>query len=124
MSFYRLFVSAIAAVAITAPAFADDTTAIGPTTDPAQTAQPANSSDAQAANGQGTTPQQAQVNLNKASVSDLMKVNGVNASKARAIVAWRKKHGSFKSIDDVAKVKGFNHMKADDLKAITNQFTV
>lgn len=53
-----------------------------------------------------------------------MKVKGINASKARAIVAYRKKHGDFKSTDDLAKVKGFTKMKPDQLKAIQDQLSV
>ncbi len=124
MSFYRLFVSAIAAVAITAPVFADDN-GVGASSDQTQAAQPANSNDMQAAGDQqGATTQQAQVDLNKATVADLLKVKGVTASKARAIVAFRKKHGEFKTVQDLAKVKGFVHMKSDDFKAITAQFAV
>jgi competence protein ComEA len=53
-----------------------------------------------------------------------MKVKGINASKARAIVAYRKKHGNFKTLDDLAKVKGFTKMKSNDLQAIQDQLTV
>lgn len=126
MSFYRLFVSAIAAMAITAPVFADDTSSMGATSDQTQ-AQPATPSDTQATGDQhstSNTAQQAQVDLNKASVSDLMRVKGLSASKARAIVAYRKKHGDFKTVNDLAKVKGFTHMKSDDFTAITAQFSV
>ena len=124
MSFYRLFVSAIAAMVITAPVFADDTASVGTSSDQTQAAQPATAGDTQAANGQQGSAEQTQVNINTASVSDLVRVKGVTGTKARAIVAYRKKHGDFKTVNDLAKVKGFTHMKSDEMKAMFAQFTV
>jgi competence protein ComEA len=108
MTFYRPLVAALAAFIIASPVFADDTTMQTTTTTTNETTQSV------------TT----QVNINTSSVKSLMKVKGINASKARAIVAYRKKHGSFKSLDVLAKVKGFTKMKSDDLKAIQDQLTM
>ncbi len=137
MSFYRSVLAAVAAIALTSPVFADDAS---------------NNPNAQNANDQGTavaqqladnagatTDQNAQsattqqtanaadsskVNLNSATAKDLMKVKGVNAAKARAIVAYRKKHGDFKTIDDLSKVKGLSRLKPSKLKAIENQVSI
>jgi competence protein ComEA len=47
------------------------------------------------------------VNLNKADAKQLALVlKGVGISKAKSIVAYRKKHGSFKAIEELASVKG------------------
>jgi len=48
-----------------------------------------------------------EVDINHATAKMLAKhLNGVGIKKANAIVLYRKKHGSFKKIDDLAKVKG------------------
>lgn len=78
--------------------------------------------DATAAPAQDQT--QAKVDLNKASAKDLMKVKGLNGPKARAIVSYRKKHGDFKSLDDLKMVKGFKKMKDSEMKAIEDQLTI
>ncbi len=116
MSFYRSILAAVAAVVIASPVFADDTSnsmTQGTTDSSMQTS----STDQQ---GMSTE----KVNINKATAKDLMKVKGLNASKARAIVAYRKKHGDFKTTDDLANVKGFKKMNPQTMKEITDQLTV
>jgi competence protein ComEA len=110
MSFYRSILAAVAAVAIASPVFADDSATT--------------STDNNATTTTTQSTEQTKVNLNTASAKDLVKVKGLNAAKARAIVAYRKKHGNFKSIEDLANVKGFKKMNADSLKAIEDQLTV
>jgi competence protein ComEA len=46
------------------------------------------------------------VNINTASVEQLTELNGIGEAKAKAIVAYRDEHGAFKSIDQLANVKG------------------
>jgi competence protein ComEA len=128
MSLYRTLIAAVAAIAISAPVFADDTsTSTTGTNDQSTTqAMPASdtSSATQSATDNSAASTEQKVNLNTASAKDLMKVKGLNAAKARAIVAYRKKHGNFKSTDDLANVKGFKKMNADTLKSIQDQLTV
>jgi competence protein ComEA len=71
-----------------------------------------------------TQTKPAHLNLNTASFKELMTINGINAYKARAIVSYRKKNGNFKSLDELAKVKGFTRLKEDDLKLIQDQLSV
>lgn len=116
MSIYRNILAAIAALSIAAPAFAEDA---------ATTQTPADQTPAvQAADGAQQPAEEGKVSLNKASAKDLMKVKGLNASKARSIVAYRKKHGEFKSVDELAEVKGFKKMKPEALKEITDQLSI
>ncbi len=48
----------------------------------------------------------AQINLNTATAAQLEALNGIGAAKAEAIVAYRDAHGGFKSVDELAAVKG------------------
>lgn len=58
---------------------------------------------AAAPEGQMASP----VNINTASAAELAKnLNGVGERKAQAITAYREQHGPFKSVQDLAKVKG------------------
>ncbi len=55
----------------------------------------------------GTAPGGERVNINTADAATLDRVlNGVGPSKAEAIVAYRKANGPFRSIDQLAAVKG------------------
>jgi competence protein ComEA len=48
------------------------------------------------------------VNVNTADALTLAKsLDGIGPTKAQAIVTWRDAHGPFKSVDDLAQVKGF-----------------
>jgi competence protein ComEA len=47
------------------------------------------------------------VNINTASVDELVRLPGVGPAKAAAIAAFRGKHGPFKRIEDLDRVKGF-----------------
>jgi len=47
------------------------------------------------------------VDINTADAMTISKaMKGIGIKKAQAIVAYRDKHGKFKSVDDLAKVKG------------------
>lgn len=50
----------------------------------------------------------AKVNINTATVEQLKTIKGIGGSKAEAIVEYRTSHGPFKSVDDLASVKGFS----------------
>ena len=49
---------------------------------------------------------QATVNINRASEGELVSLNGIGSSKAQAIILYREMFGDFKTVDELAKVKG------------------
>lgn len=128
MAFYRSLTAAFVALSVASVVFAADAT---------QTTTPTSTANQQAANTttQGTqaTPVQAvgqpaantaKINLNTATKADLMRVKGLSAHKAAAILAYRQKHGDFKSLDDLRAVKGFKKISQRRMKRIENQLTL
>jgi competence protein ComEA len=61
-------------------------------------------------------PAFAAVNINTATQSELESVKGLGPTKAQSIIAYRDANGSFKSVDDLDKVKGFGKASIDKLK--------
>lgn len=58
------------------------------------------------------------VNVNKADAATIAKsLDGIGMAKARAIVAYRKAHGPFKSAADLGKVKGIGNKTLTQNKA-------
>jgi competence protein ComEA len=68
-----------------------------------------------------STAAQAAVDINTATRSELEAVKGIGPTKAKAIVAYRKKHGTFKSLGDLAEVEGFGEASVAKLR---NELTV
>lgn len=117
-----MFVAGAVALSVSTLVFAAETANVSQTS--SNQNQPAvQSTDAQVNTAQ-TTNTQEKVNINTASMKELMKVKGINRMKARNIISYRKKHGDFKTLDDLKKVKGFKKMKDQDLKAIEDQITI
>ncbi len=135
MSFYRSILAAVAAVVITSPVFAADDAAAnaqGATDEstPAIAQQLADNTGTGSTATTGTTDEQTtattttKVNLNTATAKQLAQVKGITTAKAKAIVSFRKKHGEFKTTEDLKKVKGFTKMKAEALKEIEDQLDI
>jgi comEA protein len=124
MSFYRKVIVAIAACGLATSVFAADTTATQTPADSNQAQQALKVADAQSSDQQTGQATQQKVDLNKASKKELMTVKGLNSAKAKAIVSYRKKHGDFKSVEDLKQVKGFKKMSDDQLKAIEDQLII
>ncbi len=60
------------------------------------------------------------VNLNLASIEELMTLDGVGEATAEKIIAYREEHGSFASIDELKEVSGIGEKKFEAVKdAIT-----
>jgi competence protein ComEA len=49
---------------------------------------------------------QATVNINRASEGELVSLNGIGSTKAQAIILYREMFGDFKTVNELAKVKG------------------
>lgn len=134
MSFYRNVIAAVATMGLATCVFAQDAAttpaAPGDTTTQTTNAQPADATPAPAATTttttttSDTTTTTDKVDLNKASVKELMKVKGLNAAKAKALVTYRKKNGDFKSVEEIKNVKGFKRMNEKVLQDIEDQLTV
>ena len=56
--------------------------------------------------GEDTGTDTGRVNINLASVEELMSVNGIGQTRAEAIVSYREMNGAFGSIEDIKKVSG------------------
>ena len=58
----------------------------------------------------------AKVNINTATVQELTALPGIGQVKAEAIVKYREANGSFKSVDDLTKVKGIGPKMLDKIR--------
>ncbi len=137
MSFYRSFIAAVGAMGLATVVFAAD--------QHASVAQPGAEGAKQAAPIEAVAPMQlaeaqsmssstetapsgsaegSKVNVNTATAKELMQVKGVSAAKAKAIVSYRKKHGEFKSLEDLKQVRGFKRMNEKTLKEVQDQLTL
>ena len=55
-----------------------------------------------------------QVNINTADAETISaELNGIGLTKAKAIVEYRKKHGPFRSVEDLSLVKGIGERTVD-----------
>jgi competence protein ComEA len=57
-----------------------------------------------------------QLNINTATVDELGEVPGMGTELAKSIVAYRKEHGPFASVDDLLKVKGMDKEKFEAVR--------
>ena len=58
------------------------------------------------ASSSSAVTEQAPIDLNTASVTQLNELSGIGGSKAQAIVDYREKNGPFETVDDLLNVKG------------------
>ncbi|MDR2925813.1 MAG: helix-hairpin-helix domain-containing protein [Azoarcus sp.] len=56
------------------------------------------------------------VNINTADAAALQQINGIGPAKANAIIAYRKEHGAFATVDDLTKVPGIGEKSLAQLK--------
>ena len=65
------------------------------------------SGDMSAASTQSDTPRtDGKVNINTAGLEELMMLDGVGESRARAIMEYREEHGSFETPEDIMNISG------------------
>lgn len=62
------------------------------------------------------------VNINQATVSDLMKLPGIGQVKAEAIVTYREANGSFSSIEEIKNVPGIKEAAFEKIKGLITVF--
>lgn len=58
----------------------------------------------------------SKININKANVEELQKINGVGPSLAMKIIQFREENGKFKSIEDLKNVSGIGDKKYESIK--------
>lgn len=74
--------------------------------------QPATDHQADSTNSQSDS----KININSADLNQLQDLNGVGEKKAELIIEYRNQNGKFKSVDDLANVKGFGAKTIDNLR--------
>lgn len=122
MSLYRLLVVMVASMGLATVAFATDQGSNNQNSNDTQMIQVADSDSSSSATT-SSTMEQTKVNINTATTKELMKVKGLTASKAKSIVMYRKKHGDFKSLDDLKQVKGLKNLDDQTMQSIQDQLT-
>ena len=58
------------------------------------------------------------VDLNSASLADLVALPGIGPERARAVLAYRRSHGSFAAVSDLGEVPGFSRRLVARLAAL------
>ncbi|GIW45127.1 MAG: hypothetical protein KatS3mg077_2409 [Candidatus Binatia bacterium] len=56
------------------------------------------------------------INVNTATMAELMSIKGIGEAKARAIIEHREKHGPFKTVDELKNVSGIGDKLLATLK--------
>ena len=65
--------------------------------------------------------QEGKINLNSASETQLLSVNGIGPTKAKSIIEYREQHGNFESVEQLKEVKGIG---SKTLERISDYFVV
>ncbi len=61
---------------------------------------------------------QGKINLNKAQLNDLINLPGIGKVSAKAIIEYRRKHGSFKNLKELLNIKGIGLKRFIKLKKL------
>lgn len=57
------------------------------------------------------------ININDASLSELVKLDGIGEKKAQDIVDYRKENGNFESVEELTEVKGIGDKTLEKLRS-------
>ena len=63
-----------------------------------------------------SSEQNSKININTASIEELMKLSGVGEAKAKAIIEYREKNGKFNTIEDIKNVSGIGEAAYQKIK--------
>ncbi|MBT9139789.1 MAG: ComE operon protein 1 [Dehalococcoidia bacterium] len=66
--------------------------------------------------GQTVPPQDGRININSATAVELEKLPGIGPARAGAIVREREKNGSFRQVEDLARVSGIGSKTVEALR--------
>ena len=61
---------------------------------------------------------QYQINLNTATIDELVLLRGIGKARAKRIVEYRKQNGPFASIDELIKVQGVSRRIIEDIQGL------
>jgi competence protein ComEA len=67
--------------------------------------------------GAEAPPAAAVVNVNTATLEELVRLPGIGESKARAILDYRKERGAFKSVEQLREVKGIGDAALERIRS-------
>lgn len=80
-----------------------------------------NSGDTGKNNNQNNVEENSKVNINKATLEELLTISGIGESKAKSIIEYREQNGEFKQIEDIMNVSGIGESLFEKIK---NNITV